>query len=246
MVVAIVVVTAPANWLARYVASRTDGRVALADAQGTVWSGNAVIAVGPAAIGDAVPQRVALPGRINWQLRFPDWLAPDLLLTHDGVLERPVVVRYRRGDLDVDDGTAQLPASMLQIVGAPLNTLRPEGRIVLQWTGAHLDTEGTWIGNGAVRVQDFALAVSPVRPLGDYTLTWSAGREGLAWTLTTARGPLDVRGSGKLAGRVARTHVVARVAAGTPPAVVAQLNALFDTIGRPGAGEVVFDSGGAT
>ena len=39
---------APAAWLADNVASATDGRIVLADARGTVWSGSAVVEIGRA------------------------------------------------------------------------------------------------------------------------------------------------------------------------------------------------------
>ena len=45
VVIAVVIATAPANWLAHFLAARTQGRVLLADARGTIWSGNAVLAL---------------------------------------------------------------------------------------------------------------------------------------------------------------------------------------------------------
>ncbi len=240
VIVAVIVATAPANWLARYVASRTEGRVVLADAQGTIWSGDAVVALDTRR-GTAPAAGLALPGRVTWRLQFAGPLAPSLLLTHDGVLLRPVTVLYRSGDLEIDQGDAMVPASLLQIAGPPLNTLRPEGRCTLHWSALRLEADGALVGNGTLQVDGFALAVSMVRPLGDYRVLWSADRTGLTWSLDTVRGPLAVNGTGRLAGRQWQVRVVANTAPGTPLPVAAQLKSLFDTIGRPGQGEVVFE-----
>ena len=144
-VAAIVVVNAPANWLADYLARRTHGVVLLADARGTIWSGSAVMAVA-APHGADEPARegagLALPGRVTWTLELERALAPVLLLTHDGVLSRPVAARVRDGVLMLDAGTLALPASMLRLIGAPLNTLLPEGRCSLQWNGLRFDGDG--------------------------------------------------------------------------------------------------------
>ena len=56
---------APAAWLATRVESATGGRLLLADARGTVWSGSALpVLTGGAGSRDAA----ALPGRLDWRL----------------------------------------------------------------------------------------------------------------------------------------------------------------------------------
>ena len=247
VVVAIVAINAPANWLALYLADRTGGVVLLADAQGTVWAGSAVMALGsPAA--DAVAgapdtARLALPGRITWTLEFERLLAPVLHLTHDGVLLQPLPVRLRDGGLALDPGAAVLPASMLRLVGAPLNTLLPQGRCELRWNALQIDGRGVPTGAGTLRIASFALALSPVRPLGDYLITWTSGERGLDWRLTTEHGPLELQGAGSVAGRRVQARVVVRIAADAPAGAAVQLNPLLDTIGRRGPGEAVIETG---
>lgn len=254
-VIAIVAANAPANWLALYLASRTDGVVVLADAQGTVWSGSAVLALGAprsgrtadeAGTGDDRPplDRLALPGRITWTLEFERALAPVLHLTQDGVLLQPLLVRFRDGRLALDAGAAVLPASLLRLAGAPLNTLLPQGRCELRWSALQIDGHGTATGDGTLRVSSFALALSPVRPLGDYLATWTSGERGLSWKLVTERGPLVLEGGGTFAGQRGQARVVARVASDAPAAVAARLGPLLDVIGRRGSGEAVIDTAG--
>lgn len=249
---AIVVANAPANWLALYLAERTNGVVLLADAQGTVWAGSAVMALGAPRTPDAGPanddrqvvDRLALPGRITWTLEIERVLAPVLHLTQDGVLLQPLLVRFRDGGLALDGGAAVLPASMLRLAGAPLNTLLPQGRCELRWGPLQVDGRGMPTGDGTLRIASFALAISAVRPLGDYLATWTSGERGLSWKLVTERGPLVLEGGGNFAGRRGQARVVVRIASDAPAAVAARLDPLLDMIGRRGPGEAVIDSAG--
>jgi general secretion pathway protein N len=59
------VVFAPASWLAAAIAGATGERVLLADARGSVWSGNAVLVLTG---GPASRDASALPGRLRWTL----------------------------------------------------------------------------------------------------------------------------------------------------------------------------------
>ena len=258
VVAAVAVATAPANWLAGYLAERTQGRVLLADARGTIWSGNAVLALAPPVVDSNKPaidaseesDRLALPGRVIWTLEVVRTLAPVLHLTHDGVLLQPVDIRYANGDLSIDAGAAVLPTSMLRLAGTPLNTLQPEGRSELRWGATHIDTQGALIGEGSVRIADLSLAVSPVKPLGNYRVTWSSNASGLTWKIATERGPLELQGSGSTAGsasgRRVQMRVTARPASDASPAVVAQLKTLLDTMGTHGGSEAVIEIGGRT
>jgi general secretion pathway protein N len=244
-IVTIVVWNAPANWLAIYLASKTQGVVVLADADGTIWSGSAVLALGSPASASSTgtDQRLALPGRVTWTLEIAHALAPVLHLTHDGVLLQPLAVRYADGGLAFDAGKAIMPASVLQLTGAPLNTLRPEGRCELSWNALQIDREGRPIGDGTLRIGGFALALSPVRPLGDYLVTWRGDAGGLTWQLATEHGPLELQGNGGMVGSRMQARVVVHAAADAPASVVAQLAPLLDMIGRRGPNEAVIETG---
>ena len=247
-VVVVVLWNAPAEWLAASIASRTGGVILLADADGTIWSGSAVLAFGAPGGSAVAPARFALPGRITWTLETARMLAPVLHLKHDGVLREPIAVHYANGGLSIDPGTAVLPASLLELIGPPLNTLRPEGRCIVHWQTLAIDGAGNAKGAGTLRVDGFALALSPVRPLGDYLVDWTSDAQGLTWQLATETGPLELVGnghvgSGAASARATQARVVARTAADAPVAVVAQLTPLLDMIGRHGTGEAVIETG---
>ena len=251
VMIAVVVATAPANWLAQFLAARTQGRVLLADARGTIWSGNAVLALGSPVTEDRNEMRgagedgarLALPGRISWTLQIVRTLAPVLHLTHDGVLLQPVELRYSDGDLAISAGAAVLPTSMLRLAGTPLNTLQPEGRSEMRWGATRIDARGRLIGEGTVGIADLALAVSPVKPLGDYRVAWTSNANGLTWQIATEHGPLELNGSGSVSGRRVQMRVTAKAAADAPPADAARLKTLLNTIGTHGGTEAVMEMG---
>ena len=256
VVCAIMLASAPANWVARYVASRSEGRILLADARGTVWRGDAVLAFAEREGVDAAPgsssaapsTALALPGRINWVAQMPHGLALGLLVTHDGVLQQPLRVRFGVGvgEMDVAAGVATLPASLLRLVGAPLNTLRPEGRLAVQWDALEIGSGKPLIAAGTVRVGELAVAISPVRPLGDYRIAWKVDQRGLTWRLETERGPLQLEGVGTMpqhAGANVRASVQARVAADASPQTVVRLKPLLDSMGRRSGDGAVIEIG---
>jgi len=247
IVLVVVVVNAPANWLARYVEARSAGHVVLADAQGTVWSGSAVLAFAGTPIGREPPdpataERLALPGRVIWTLETARGLAPVLHLTHDAVLLQPVSLRPVGSDIAIDAGTATLPVALLRLAGSPFNTLQADGRITMRWDALRWTPDGAVIGAGTMTVADLAVAVSPVRPLGDYRVTWTGAADGVRWTLATDRGPLALTGSGRI-GRPMSVRVVVRAAADATPAMAARLGPLLDAIGRRSPNEAVFEMG---
>ena len=250
VVCAVVLAAAPANWIARYVASRSDGRILLADARGTVWHGDAVLAFAERGGIDAAASMsaLALPGRINWAVEVPHGLALALLLTHDGVLQQPVRVRFGIGGgaMDVAAGAASLPAALLRLAGAPLNTLRPEGQLAVQWDALTIRSGQPLVAAGTVRVGDLAISISPVRPLGDYRVAWKSDERGLTWRLDTERGPLQLDGTGTMASRAgvnARVNVRASVAADASPQTVARLKPLLDALGRRSGDAAVIQIG---
>lgn len=214
----------------------------LADADGTIWRGSAVLALGRPRTGDDAPaatgSRFALPGRINWTLGWDGVLAPVLHLKHDDVLTGPLTVRPADGGLAIDADGAVLPASLLELAGAPLNTLKPDGRCELRWGAVAIGRDGTVRGDGTLRVTGFALALSPVRPLGNYLVSWSSTADGLSWRLATESGPLALDGTGRVGARMS-ARVVVRPAPDAPASVAAQLTPLLDTIGRRGNEAVV-------
>jgi general secretion pathway protein N len=202
---AALVAFAPARWLASALASASEGRVVLADANGTLWNGSAVMVLAGGA--GAIEARV-LPGRITWTLR-PMWNGLDLALSHACCLNGQPHLRLLpgAGRLRVEvqqqgDWLGSWPAALLVGLGTPWNTLEPGGALRLSTHGFSL----AWVagrfafeGRAEVEWRDMSSRVATVPRLGSYRLavTSTPTQAGTASVLlSTLEGPLLLSGTG--------------------------------------------------
>ncbi len=212
---------APAHWLTHAIEQDSGERVLLPDAQGTVWNGSAqwVLNEGPLNIA-ATPNTArpasttSLPTRVTWQLgpRI-DWsnLRFNLSATVASACCTPQPVRmdvspmWRGLRLQVSDHTSNWPASWLVGLGAPWNTVQPEGQMQLhttqlQWT--QQAGKDTLLGQAELQMQQLSTRLSTLRPLGSYRVRVQGG-DAVALTLDTLEGSLLLQGTGQLVnGRV--------------------------------------------
>lgn len=209
---------APASWLANAVTARTGGRLVLAEAQGTVWSGDAVaVLTGGPGSRDAR----ALPGRLGWRLR-PHGLGLRLELSQDCCLPEPValVLRPRWGQVQAELLSArqalapageaagfgagvqgQWPAGWLTGLGTPWNTLDLSGILRMQTQGVRLQwAQGRLSVDGHVDLlfQDVASRVSTLDRLGTYRLSLDGAQGQVLLGLSTESGALRLSGSGSV------------------------------------------------
>jgi general secretion pathway protein N len=168
------IVSAPASWLAAAMASVSDGRIRLADAEGFWWRGSAWLALAPAPGAGAA---VVLPGRFRWSLAP---LSGGIALDGAPWIVQPFIVTWR-GRADLTPGALRLPAEALAAFGPPLATLRPRGTLEVAWQdAAHVTVD--W--------RDAATALAALPRVGDYRLE----RAGDRLRLTTLKGPLLLEG----------------------------------------------------
>ena len=190
---------APAAWLDYALEHQTDGRVALGDVQGSLWNGSAFVGVAESRNGDLTP---LLPGRFAWHL------APILLLgqiemtlENSASLKNPVQLSGNFRELAISPGALILPSERLAGLGAPLNTVKPRGQITLAWDALNLSwANGNPALDGTMQLtmQDMASALSPVKPLGSYLMTFVWHEMKADMELKTVQGPLLLSGKGAL------------------------------------------------
>lgn len=234
---------APAAWLASAVAQASGQRLLLAEAEGTLWRGSAVLVLTG---GEGSRDASLLPSRLDWALS-PHWnglrlqLAQDCCIAPGLALElRPswsglsLAVLPASGDL-----VGQWPAAWLEGLGAPLNTLRPGGQLRLAARGLSMHRAGTaWQVQGEAELDllQASSRLSTLDPLGSYRITLSgptavpAGSSPgpVAVVMRTLDGALQLSGQGELAARGLRFRGEARAA----PGQEASLNNLLNIIGR--------------
>jgi len=221
---------APARWLAGALAGWTGGRLQLVNARGTVWNGSAGVVLASGAGGT---DTLSLPGQLGWRLR-PAWNGirgrldlPCCAAQPLGVLAQPGGQGLR---LAWQDSRSRWPAAMLTGLGAPWNTLKPEGTLDLrlhnfsmQWRGAQLRFEG----QATLDATDISSSLSTLRPMGSYRVAFEGG-PAASLLVTTTQGSLQLGGSGRWTGTALRFNGEATAAPGREDA----LSNLLNLIGR--------------
>ena len=240
------VTQAPAQWLAHTLAHASDHRLLLQDAQGTVWNGSAqwVLNEGPHNTTVANSQ---LPTRVTWQL------APGIDVQGLRLVLRAVVASacctpepvhlavsplWRGVRVQVSDHTSHWPANWLVGLGAPWNTIEPEGQ--MQWQTTQLQwSQQAGVeqlqGHVELQMQHLSTRLSTLRPLGTYRVRVQGG-DTVALTLDTLEGSLQLTGSGQLQNGRLRFNGEASAA----PEAEAALSNLLNILGqRQGAKSIL-------
>jgi len=226
---------APATWLADSVANATQGRLLLAEAEGSVWQGSAlpVLTGGPGTRDAAV-----LPSRLHWRLS-PFWGGLRARLDQTCCLNGTLALEWTPGwggqQVAVRPEAAAIghwPAAWLEGLGAPLNTLRPGGELQLSTDSlALVSTAGVWRWRGQAQLDllQASSRLASVEPLGSYRVSLNAPADGpMTLTLRTLDGALRLTGSGQIGAKGLRFRGDAQAAAGFE----AGLNNLLNIIGR--------------
>ena len=196
--------TLPASWLASFVEHQTGGRLSLGDAAGSLWQGSAVLGVSSAAEQVATAPIVPLlAGRFHWRLSPMLLLGRvDMRIDNRDVLTEAARLQGNWHQWVLMPSALMLPAERLSALGAPLNTIKPSGRMRLSWETLTLKSTPDGIaidGPMQLDMTEIASALSPVKPLGAYQLQvdWRGARAQLR--LKTLSGPLQLQGGGVLA-----------------------------------------------
>jgi general secretion pathway protein N len=235
----------PAAWLARSVAALSEGRVLLADARGTLWSGDALAVLGA---GAGSRDAAVLPGRLHWSVRWRDGgfeLALRQACCLHGTPRLRIEPGWGRVALTLAPGNGgrggagqplgRWPAAWLGGLGTPWNTLQLTGELRLSSGGLRAERVlGRWQFGGSARVElaDIASRLATLPRLGSYRLEIDAppgtppGTAELA--LATDEGPLELEARGQWTAAGLRLRGQAQAAPGSEAA----LDNLLNIIGR--------------
>jgi general secretion pathway protein N len=245
--IATLLAIAPAQWAASAVRSASNGRVELAETNGTLWSGSALLVL--ASSPDPTAPRATLPERLSWELSPWSLLIGevDLTLKHPSALTQPLSVRVPLvggGTSTLGATTLRLPASLLVGVGAPWNTIRPGGILLVSWDRLQI-SPGRLQGNVNAEWQYASSALTPVSPMGHYKLQTNGVWPGTQLELLTISGPLELKGNGTIpeGGRL-RFQGRAQAIAGADPGIKAQLTGLISLLGRRDGEGALLNFGG--
>ncbi len=198
-IVVTVIAAAPASFADSALGAVTNGRVRLAEAEGTIWrgSGRLVLADLSAAAAELRSTAgVAIPGRVHWSIRALPLLVGqfDARIGFDGMAQ-PVRVNGGYDEIRIAGGTLGLPSVDLSRLGSPWNTVRPSGALHLAWENLVI-RDGGLDGHARIELRDASSAMTPVRPLGSYRVDVVGRGRRAELSIATMSGPLQLQGNG--------------------------------------------------
>ena len=219
----------PASYMARSIEARTQGRLTLLDASGTIWRGSGIL--GAAAHADE-PAAPLLPGRFSWTLS-PTALFGNvrLELNNPAILDQPVTLSGNWRDLQVNAGALMLPINGLDALGAPLNTIGLRGNARLSWQTLQILTGGDQQGvhgMAQMTMHDVTSRLAPLEILGSYHMMVDLKGKDAQMELNTDKGPLLLSGTGTVKNRRFRFSGKAEAAQGYED----RLSNLLNLLGR--------------
>lgn len=243
---------APARWLAGAITQATGHRLTLAQAQGTLWNGSALVMLTG---GEGSKDASVLPGRLKWRLGLRGLgmvLQADHACCLDGTLEIEWARTWSTSRLKVmPQGTAigRWPNPWLAGLGTPWNTLQLGGSTRLIATGLQFENRGQgWVMQGQLDAEMMGVSsrISPLPVLGNYRLSVLGDASGATLgqlRLSTMDGPLQLSANGDWGRKGLRLLGEARAA--TPNDLPALQN-LLNIIGRRDGDRSVLSIGSPT
>jgi general secretion pathway protein N len=194
----VIVLSAPASFVDIGVNQSTQGRLRLADTQGTVWRGSGRIVLADIA-AEAAPYTVTglvLPGRFEWTIAgLPLFIGRVNAQLSGGGLGSPVKFEGGISELKISASRLVLPSVDLSRMGSPWNTFKPQASLDVQWDNMTL-RQGQFTGKAAFELKDIASALTSVRPLGSYKVDVVGAGSSADVKLMTTQGPLSLTGNG--------------------------------------------------
>lgn len=202
------VATAPATLIDARLKEASEGRLRLAEARGTLWSGTGQLEIrderGRAGLAEQVRWRFLPTALLRARLGYEVGLdtAPQAF---------PVALSWSR--IEIRNAEIGVPAAALGHLVPKLSTLGLTGNLSVHIGRLSVGRSGTQ-GSATVQWRAAGSALSPVTPLGDYELRVSGDGPTVRTSLATLAGPLQLDGQGTWAeGRAPEFLATARMPA---------------------------------
>jgi general secretion pathway protein N len=184
---------APASLLDSGLRRASDGRLRLAQAQGTLWSGHGQLEIrddGGHGVGKALSWTLQPRGLLRGRLDI------DVDIDHAA---RHIPLRIAMRRIEASDIDLTLPASTLGLAVPGIAPLGPSGELAVHVAKFSLVGDAASV-DGVVTWRDAGSALTSIAPLGSYELRLGGEAGALHATLRTISGPLHLDGSGSMRG----------------------------------------------
>jgi len=181
---------APATLIDARLERASDGRLRLAEAQGSLWSG-----AGWIEIRDA-HGRAGVAKRLAWRVLPGSLLRGRLMAEVElGQAAKPFPLTISLSRIEIADAGISLPAAALGLGIPRLAPLRLSGDVLVKIS--HLSLEhGRMHGDATLQWRGAGSALTPVSPLGEYEVRFKAAGPAVHAALSTLQGPLELDGKG--------------------------------------------------
>ena len=209
---------APATLLDARLERASGGRLRLAEAQGSVWSGTGSIEMRDADGRSGVSKRLAW--RVLPESLLRGSLQVEIELEQDG---KPFRLAFSPSRIDIADAAISLPAAAFALGVPRLAQLRLTGDVRVSIPRLSLE-RGRIDGYGTLQWRAAGSALTPVSPLGAYEVQFKTVGPAMHAALRTLEGPLQLEGKGSWSsGGPPSFSATARL----PPQIQEQLAPLF-------------------
>lgn len=187
----------PISWASSLISSQSQCRINLESPQGTIWSGNTSISLGNL-INGICSEKAFVTERIIWSTScHPMKISCEISIT-SAMLSKPGSIFIAPTKSTLSSNELSLPVKILQDLGAPWNTIKPEGQLTLAWGDLTL-INNNYSGMVNLTITDASSQLSSVKPLGDYQINISS-LNARTFEVKTLKGALEISGKGTLAG----------------------------------------------
>ena len=190
---AALIAMAPATLADAWLQGASDGRLRIAEARGTLWSGAGQLEI------RALDGHTGVAKRLAWRLRTDELLRAQLAYEVEfDPRPRAFPVTISWSHIALENADISLPAAALGLGVPELAPLELTGEVQLQVSRLSIGPSATR-GSATLQWRAAGSARSPVSPLGDYELRLEAEGRTVVATLHTLAGPLQLEGRGSWA-----------------------------------------------
>ena len=185
----------PIRWLSTSIVKMTHCQVSVLQPEGTLWKGSAQLGFSDSLVGAAATCRSPQTGteRFSWQSQCSVFDMKCKWVIQYVNAARPVELTIQPHAIILGSNQIELPASLIEEVGGLFRSLHLRGKLVIRWDDLVWDS----VRRGLVEIHflNVASAISPVKPLGSYALTFQISQEPKL-DISTMNGPLLLTANG--------------------------------------------------
>ena len=187
---AALIALAPATLIDERLQRASDGRLRLASAEGSLWSGAGWLEIRNA------DDRAGVAKRLAWRV-LPESLLRARLVAEVELDQaaRPFLVTLSLSRMEIADARISVPAAVLGLGVPRLAPLRLSGEVLLDIPHPSFE-RGRMDGDATLQWRAAGSALTPISPLGDYEVHFKAAGPTVHAALSTLEGPLLLEGTG--------------------------------------------------